>query len=345
MSLSKLFGAELPIIQAPMAGVQDSRLALAVARAGGLGSLPCAMLSTDQLELELRTITKATNSPINLNFFCHKPPKPNPTSEARWQELLQPYFTELGVDPNSLPVGPSRQPFGHEVADIIEAYAPRVISFHFGLPSHDLVNRVKSWGTTILSSATTVEEALWLEANGADFIIAQGVEAGGHRGMFLTDNLASQLGAASLLKSILKKVNTPVISAGGISSAIDVNKRLKEGAIAVQVGTSYLLCKEAKTSILHRDALQKNCRPQTTLTNVFSGRPARGIINRAIKELGPISNVAPEFPLAATAMTALRAKAEIKNSSDFTPLWSGENTQGCDAISAHDLTLRLASKL
>jgi len=312
LSLSKLFGAELPIIQAPMAGVQDSRLALAVARAGGLGSLPCAMLSTDQLELELRTITKATNSPINLNFFCHKPPKPNPTSEARWQELLQPYFTELGVDPNSLPVGPSRQPFGHEVADIIEAYAPRVISFHFGLPSHDLVNRVKSWGTT---------------------------------GMFLTDNLASQLGAASLLKSILKKVNTPVISAGGISSAIDVNKRLKEGAIAVQVGTSYLLCKEAKTSILHRDALQKNCRPQTTLTNVFSGRPARGIINRAIKELGPISNVAPEFPLATTAMTALRAKAEIKNSSDFTPLWSGENTQGCDAISAHDLTLRLASKL
>jgi len=308
MSLSKLFGAELPIIQAPMAGVQDSRLALAVARAGGLGSLPCAMLSTDQLELELRTITKATNSPINLNFFCHKPPR-------------------------------------HEVADIIEAYAPRVISFHFGLPSHDLVNRVKSWGTTILSSATTVEEALWLEANGADFIIAQGVEAGGHRGMFLTDNLASQLGAASLLKSIFKKVSTPFISTGGISSAVDVNKRLKEGAIAVQVGTSYLLCKEAKTSILHRDALQKNCRPQTTLTNAFSGRPARDIINRAIKELGPISNVAPEFPLATTAMTALRAKAEIKNSSDFTPLWSGENTQGCDAISAHDLTLRLASKL
>ncbi len=338
-------GVKLPIIQAPMAGVQDSQLAIAVAKAGGLGSLPCAMLSPQQIESELHKLSSATNSPINLNFFCHQSPKSNTETESRWQEVLSPYFDELGLDPHSIKPGPSRQPFNHDIADTLEPHKPAILSFHFGLPSQALLKRVRAWGSIIISSATTVEEAVWLEQNGADLIIAQGTEAGGHRGMFLTQDLASQANTSVLLGKIRQKVNLPIIAAGGISTAGDVNRSLDNGAVAAQIGTAYLLCNEANTSKLHRRAIQKTSSPSTCLTNLFSGRPARGIVNRVIRELGAIHPDAPEFPLAATAMTALRNAAEAHNSSDFSPLWCGQNTQGCESISAHQQTLNLVSKL
>ncbi len=337
----EFLGTAHPIIQAPMAGVQDSTLALAVSAAGGLGSLPCAMLSQDAIKAELETLKAQTNKPINLNFFCHTPPTPNKEAEKQWRNALQPFFSEYDIDPNNIPEGPGREPFNHDIADIIEDYKPAIISFHFGLPDKSLLARVKAWGTKIISSATTIEEALWLEANGVDGIIAQGLEAGGHRGMFLSDDLNTQMGTFALLPQIIKRVNVPVISAGGIADVHGVASALELGATAVQVGTAYLLCNESKVTELHRNALKNENSHLTAVTNVFSGRPARGIINRAISELGPLSKYTPDFPLAATAITALRSKAEAQGSSSFSPLWSGQNASGCKEISAFDLTKEL----
>ncbi len=254
MQKHDFLGVDLPIIQAPMAGVQDSKLTLAVSAAGGLGSLPCAMLTPATLQAELETIASQTDKPINLNFFCHTPPAPDAAAEKLWRSELQNYFDEYDIDPNEIVKGPSREPFCHEIADIIENYKPAIISFHFGLPEKNLLDRVKGWGTKIISSATTIEEALWLEANGADAIIAQGLEAGGHRGMFLSDDISTQTGIFALLPQIVARVGIPVIAAGGIADKQTVSAALDLGAAAVQVGTVYLLCNETKSSNLHRAA-------------------------------------------------------------------------------------------
>src|SRR6185369_2727717 len=209
MSLKPLLGIELPIIQAPMAGVQGSALAVAVSNAGGLGSLPCALLSLDQVRSELAAIRAQTDKPFNVNFFCHTPPAFSTEREAGWRAALAPYFTELGIDPSSIAAGPGRAPFSHEAADVVEEFKPPVVSFHFGLPSAGLLARVRGWGAKILSSATTVDEARWLEAQGVDAIIAQGLEAGGHRGHFLADDLTTQIGTFALLPQIVKAVRVP----------------------------------------------------------------------------------------------------------------------------------------
>ncbi len=345
MNIKDLLGIELPIIQAPMAGVQGSELAIAVSQSGGLGSLPCAMLTPDMIRAELAAITAQTHRPFNVNFFCHTPPQPNAEREATWRKALQPYFSEYGINADDIPAGPGRAPFSHEIADAIEAFRPPVVSFHFGLPDPDLLARIKGWGAKVLSSATTVEEALWLEAHGADAVIAQGLEAGGHRGIFLSDDLSTQVGTFSLLPQIVHAVNIPVIAAGGIADAKGVVAALSLGAIAVQVGTAYLLCPEAKTSQVHRAALKSTASQHTALTNLFSGRPARSIVNRVIREIGPICNNTPDFPLATTAITALRSKAEANNCSDFSPLWCGQNATGCKEVSAAELTRELVAHL
>ncbi len=338
MTLQELLGIELPIIQAPMAGVQGSALALAVGHAGGLGSLPCAMLTPDGIRKELAAITSHTRAPFNVNFFCHVPPKADPEREAAWRHLLAPYYKELGVDPESIPASPGRAPFSHEAADVLSEFKPPVVSFHFGLPSPDLVARLRAWTPTILSSATTVEEARWLEAHGADAIIAQGIEAGGHRGHFLSGDLALQMGTVALVPQIVREVKVPVIAAGGIADSRGVAAALALGAAGVQIGTAYMLCPEATTSPVLRAALKSEAARYTALTNLFSGGPARGIINRIMRELGPINNAAPPFPLAVAAVAPLRAKAEAAGSGDFSPLWSGQNATGCREVSAAELT-------
>ncbi|MEE8207696.1 MAG: nitronate monooxygenase [Nitrosomonadaceae bacterium] len=345
MNFNNLLEIELPIIQAPMAGVQDSALALAVSSAGGLGSLPCGMLSRDALRAELTTIKSQTEKPINVNFFCHTPPVPNAERETRWREVLQPYFSEYGIDANDIATGVGRRPFSHDVADVLEEFKPDIVSFHFGLPVSELLARVKGWGATVLASATTLEEAQWLEANGADVIIAQGFEAGAHRGMFLSDDITTQVGTFALLPQIIHKVKVPVIAAGGIADSKSVAAALSLGATAVQVGTAYLLCSETKTSQIHRAALKSEVAHHTVITNLFSGRPARGIINRVIKEIGPINDNTPEYPLAAAAITALRRQAESGGSGDFSPLWCGQNASGCKEIPAAELTRELTADL
>ncbi|MCY7371678.1 MAG: nitronate monooxygenase [Polaromonas sp.] len=345
MILQKLLGIDLPIIQAPMAGVQGSALAIAVCNAGGLGSLPCAMLGIDAMRKELAAIRAQTTRPFNVNFFCHTQPAPSARREAVWRTALSPYYAEFGIDADAIPAGPGRWPFGAEAADALAEFRPAVVSFHFGLPSADLLARVRNWGAKILSSATTVDEARWLEAHGVDAVIAQGVEAGGHRGMFLSGDLGTQVGTFALVPQIVRAVNVPVIAAGGIADARGVSAALALGAAGVQVGTAYLLCLEATTSAVHRAALKSDAARVTALTNLFTGRPARGIVNRIMRELGPISAAPPDFPLATSAVAPLRARAESRGSGDFSPLWAGHNAGACQEVSATALTRELASAL
>ena len=343
MTIRELFGIELPIIQAPMAGAQGSAMAIAVSNAGGLGSLPCAMLTPDALRSELQAITTQTTRPYNVNFFCHTPPVPDAAREAAWRAALAPYYAEFGIDPASVPAGGGRTPFNAEAADLLEAFKPPVVSFHFGLPSPALLARVKAWGAQVLASATTVEEARWLEANGADAVIAQGLEAGGHRGIFLSDDLTTQVGTMALLPQIVRAVKLPVIAAGGIADARGVAAAMALGAAGVQVGTSYLLCPEATTTPLHRAALASPRAEHTVLTNLITGRPARGMRNRLLDELGPLSDAPPAFPLATAALAPLKAAAEQAGRDDFSTLWSGQNATGCRAIPAAQLTRELAA--
>ncbi|MBI5910790.1 MAG: nitronate monooxygenase [Betaproteobacteria bacterium] len=345
MTLQDLLGIEYPIIQAPMAGVQGSALTVAVSNAGGLGSLPCAMLGPEVLRKELAAIRSQTAKPFNVNFFCHTQPEPDVARETAWQAVLAPYFAEYRINTSAIAPGPARTPFNVEAADVLAEFAPPVVSFHFGLPSADLIDRVRSWGAKILSSATSVKEALWLEAHGVDAVVAQGIEAGGHRGMFLSDDLSTQLGTFALVPQIAGAVKIPVIAAGGIADAKSVAAAMALGASGVQIGTSYMLCAEATTSLVHRAALKSESSRLTAITNLFTGRPARGIVNRLMRELGPINTTAPRFPLAASAISPLRAKAESLGIGDFSPLWAGQNTTGCREISASLLTHELASSL
>lgn len=345
MRLENLLGTNLPLVQAPMAGVQNSALALAVCRAGGLGSLPCAMLSAEALHNELVVLSEQAEGPWNLNFFAHRNPPADDAREKQWRNALAPYYTELGLDIGAIQAGAGRRPFDPETLELIAPFRPPVVSFHFGLPEAAIIERIKAWGGKVLSTATTLAEGKWLQAHGADAVIAQGLEAGGHRGQFLSTDLSLQMGTFALLPQLVAALDIPVISAGGIADANGVAAAMALGAAGVQMGTVYLLCPEATTTELHRAALNSEAAQHTALTNVFSGGPARGIVNRAIRELGPLSELAPLFPLAGTAMAPLRAANEKTGSGDFSPLWSGQNNSGCKAISAFELTRELAAKI
>jgi nitronate monooxygenase len=339
-----LFRIDVPIIQAPMAGSVLSEMVVAVSEAGGLGSLPCALLSLDQMRNELEAIRRQINRPIHVNFFCHTPPRVDANWEALWRQRLQRYYLELGLDQNKPVPSGNRAPFDENMCDLVVEFHPEVVSFHFGLPEERLLRKVQDSGAKIVSSATSVDEARWLEDRGCDAIIAQGFEAGGHRGIFLMEDVSTQVGTMALVPQVVDAVKVPVIAAGGIADARGVVAALALGAAAVQIGTAYLLCPEAKISPVYREALKNATDNQTTLTNIFTGRPARGIMNRAIKELGPISENVPDFPLAATALGPLRSKAEAAGSSDFTPLWSGQAVRLARELPAADLTKRLVKE-
>ena len=338
-----LFGIDVPIIQAPMAGATSPEMVIAVSEAGGLGSLGCAMLGPEQLRAEFGIIRQRTSRPINVNFFCHLPPAPDPARQSAWHKRLEPYFREFGIDSSRLPQGPLRAPFDDPLCDVVAEFAPPVVSFHFGLPKRRLLERVRRTGAKIIASATTVAEARMLEAEGCDAVIAQGYEAGGHRGMFLATDIAGQAGTMALVPQIVDAVGVPVIAAGGIADGRGIVAALALGAAAAQLGTAFLLCPESMVSPLHRAALKKARDEDTMLTNVFTGRPARGIANRFMRETGPISPEAPQFPLAANPVMPLRAAAEASGSSDFTPLWAGQAAALGREIGAGELTAQLAA--
>ena len=339
-SITSLLGVELPVIQAPMAGVQDEELAIAVSDASGLGSMPCALLDSARLEAALRRFAPLAR-PINLNFFCHTMADPDDAQQSRWKQALEPYYREFDIEPPAPTTAGARRPIDGATVDLLEPFRPRIVSFHFGLPAPDLLARMKAWGAVVLASATTVEEGLWLERHGADMVIAQGIDAGGHRGHFLSDDLALQSTTADLVASLSKALAVPIIAAGGIGSRRDVDTLLAAGAAAVQAGTAYLLTPEAKTSALHREALRQPGRPGAT-TNLFSGRPARGLMNRLMHDLGPLSDLPPAFPWASQALAPLRARAESRGLDAFTPLWSGTKPNAFPGSAAGAVTRQLA---
>ena len=342
--LMDLFGIELPIVLAPMAGSMDWELAAEAAEAGACGSLPCAMLSPSQVREQFAKVRERTQRPVGLNFFCHTVPVPNNAREDAWRERLKPYYQELAVDPSAPVPSSSRAPFDSEFCAVLEELKPQVASFHFGLPEPTLLARVKAAGCRVISSATTVKEARWLEERGVDAVIAQGVEAGGHRGMFLTGDLATQAGTFALVPQIVDAVKVPVIAAGAIGDARGIAAALALGAAGVQIGSAYLHCPESKISAPHRAAIKTAGDDGTALTNLMSGRPARGVMNRLMREVGPVNAIAPEFPLASGALAPLRAKAESAGSGDFSPMWAGQAAALGRAMPARELTRTLAAE-
>ena len=343
-SFLELAGIELPIIQAPMAGANGADMVIAASEAGGLGSLPCAMLRPESIRDEIGVIRQQTKKPFNINFFCHVPARSDPGRDAAWKQLLAPYYDEFGVDPAAPIPAFNREPFDEHMCEIVEDLKPDVVSFHFGLPEAALLDRVKAAGCCVISSATTVEEAVWLEDHGCDAVIAQGVEAGGHRGMFLTDNIATQAGTMALTPQVVDAVKVPVIAAGGIADGRGITAALALGAAAVQIGTAYLLTPEAQVSDLHRAALNSARDDRTALTNLFSGRPARSLTNRIMDECGPMSDKPPAFPTAGGALVPLKTKAETGGSADFSSLWSGQAANLAREMGAFELTQVLADE-
>jgi nitronate monooxygenase len=341
--LLDLIGITHPIIQAPMANVPRAELAIAVAEAGGLGSLACAMLTPEKARAQMQIIRQRVSAPINMNFFCHTPVAADPAREAAWRARLAPYYREFGLDPEAPIDTVNRAPFDAAMCGVVEELKPEVVSFHFGLPDERMLARVKAVGSTVMACATTVKEAVWLEARGVDLIIAQGAEAGGHRGMFLTEDLSAQPGTFVLVPQVVDAVRVPVVAAGGIADGRGIAAALALGACGAVIGTAYLPCPEAAVPALYREAMAMADDTATVLTNVMTGRPARGIVNRAMAEIGPLAADAPAFPHAAAAWAPLRGAAESASRTDFTPLWAGQAVALAKPMPAAELTRELAS--
>jgi nitronate monooxygenase len=340
--ITDLLKIEHPILLAPMAGVIDADIAIAVAQGGGLPSVPCAMISPEKAREQVGIIRQRVSVPINLNFFCHKPVDADLAREEVWRQRLAPYYRELGLDPAAPINAANRAPFDAAFCDVVEELKPEIVSFHFGLPEAGLLKRVKATGAIVMSSATIVREAIWLEEHGADVVIAQGVEAGGHRGMFLTDNIAEQPGIFALLPQVVDAVKVPVIAAGGIADGRGIAAAFALGAAGVQIGSAYLRCPESKVIAPARAALAQATDDCTVITNVMTGRPARGVANRAMREVGPICPDAPAFPHSATALGPLKQAAEKLGKVDFTNLWAGQAIRLGRETPAAELTRALA---
>jgi nitronate monooxygenase len=342
-----LFGIELPIIQAPMAGTTTPEMVIAVSEAGGLGSLPCAQYDLAQARAAMEQVRARTKRPYNFNVFCHRTPTPDPVRAQAWRARLAPYYLELGLDPAMPVAGGGRTPFDADFCALVEEQRPPIVSFHFGLPEPALFQRVKATGAKTLASATTVAEARWLELQGCDAVIAMGSEAGGHRGNFLTDNpsdVTQQVGTFALVPQVVDAVKVPVIAAGGIADARGIVAAFALGAAAVQIGTAYMLSPEAKVPAFHRAALRSASDDGTALTNVFTGRLARGILNRLMREVGPIVDDAPPFPLVSGTLAPLRAKSEAQGRGDFTNMWAGQAAALALELPAGEITRKLAAE-
>ncbi|MBR0962332.1 NAD(P)H-dependent flavin oxidoreductase [Bradyrhizobium japonicum] len=340
--LIDLFKTEFPIVLAPMAGAMDAELVIAAAQGGALGSLPCAMISAEKAREQVGLIRQRVKAPVNMNFFCHTPVELTTEADARWKRRLAGYYTEHGLDPSAPIAAANRAPFDAAFCEVVEELKPEVVSFHFGLPEQALLRRVKAAGCLVISSATTVKEAVWLEERGVDAVIAQGAEAGGHRGMFLTDKIAEQPGTFALVPQVADAVKVPVIAAGGIADGRGIAAAFALGASGVQIGSAYLRCPESKVSAGGRKALTEARDDSTVITNVMTGRPARGVQNRLMREAGPVSPDAPPFPHAATVLGPLKAAAEKRGRVDFTNLWAGQAIALGREVPAAELTRDLA---
>lgn len=319
--LLDLLGVTHPIIQAPMSGFSSPALVAAVSNAGALGSLGCATLATQAARDQIEEIRRASNRPFNLNFFVHPAPNIDADVARRLRARLSTYYGEFGVGTVPEPSVPFRH-FDADRLQLVLDIRPRVVSFHFGLPSGDTLQRIKQAGAVVLSSATTVAEARKLEAEGADGIIAQGLEAGGHRGTFTQGDGAGLIGTMALVPQVVDAVRVPVIAAGGIADGRGIAAAFALGASGVQIGTAFLGCPEATVPAIHRDALRQAADEDTRLTRVFTGRPARALRNRLIDEMDE-SDVL-EFPAQASLVRPLFQANSDDARRAFLPLWAGQ---------------------
>lgn len=320
--LMDLLGIEHPIIQAPMAGSTTPEMAAAAANAGCLGSLGCAFMTPDAYSTAYDQTRRETNRRLNMNFFCHKEPRQDPEKAITVRSHLKPLFDEVGA--GDVPeVVPTNFPYGAEIHAAVLASRPGVVSFHFGLPEAHFVSELKEAGTVILSSATTPAEARDLEARGVDALIAQGWEAGGHHGYYLSDS-GSQTGTMALVPQVVDAVRVPVIAAGGIADGRGIAAALALGAAGVQIGTAFLSTTEAGIAPAHRRALAASDGTDTRPTKAFSGRPARGIKNRYMDEMEAYEEMLPDFPLMNTVTAPARKASAAQDSPDFISLWAGQ---------------------
>lgn len=321
--LTDLLGISHPIIQAPMAGFSMAPLAAAVSNAGGLGSLGSATAGVEQVRTQIDAIRAATNRPFALNFFVHAPPEDDPMRTARMGERLLPYYRELGLAPPTS-AGSPPPPFDDAALEVVLAARPSVVSFHFGLPQPEHLREVKAIGARILSSATTVEEARWLESHGVDAVIAQGLEAGGHRATFRAPFASGEIGTMALVPQVVDAVRCPVIAAGGIMDGRGIAAALVLGAAGVQMGTAFLGCPEATVDPVHRRELHGTRAGETRLTRLFSGRPARAIVNRYMREATDAEAEVLDFPLQRGLSGPLAQACAERDSPDFIAMWAGQ---------------------
>jgi nitronate monooxygenase len=331
-----LVGTEHPIVQAPMANVAGVDLCIAAARAGALGSLPCGMIAPEHVREQVAQVRNAVSAPINLNFFCFA--MPPPTDDSAWRRLLRPYYAEFGItEPQATAL---RVAFDEDYCAIVEELKPEVVSFHFGLPGPELMERVRATGAVIMACATTVAEALFLQQRDVDAIIAQGFEAGGHSGRFLGSRPDEALGLIALVPQIVDLVSVPVIAAGGIADGRGLAAALALGASAVQVGSAYLQCPECFLPEGHKLMLRRG---RTVMTNIYSGGLARAVPGRLIEEIGAIVDVAPPYPLAGAISLPLFRAALEQGDYEFMPSLAGQNACLGYDLPAEDLTRQLAA--
>jgi len=332
-------GVQFPLVQAPMAGAQDEELAIAVAQAGGVGSIPCAALTPKEVHTSATRFKNATDGPLSLNFFCHTAPNFNPKREALWLNELQGYYDELALAPE-YPMSGTPRPLDADMVDVVCDIKPAIASFHFGLPAVEYIDRIRSTGAKIVATATTIAEAIFLEENGCDAVIAQSESAGGHQGSFLSINTSTRLSTMDLVPQIAAAVSIPVIAAGGVADTSGIRAVMASGASGVQIGTRFLKSPESKITAIHRNILESDDIRPTEITNVFTGRPARGFVNKLVREIGPMNPNVQAYPLAIPALGPL--KSATTGSEDFISLWAGENWKTGAPKPASDIVKELA---
>lgn len=338
--ITELFGIELPIIQAPMAGAATAELAAAVCNAGGMGSLGVAMMTAAQLRENVSKLRAQTNKAFNLNYFVHDEPDLSAFSAKPMQDALAPHYADLGLGDVPSPASPAPA-FDDEALKLLLELSPKVASFHFGLPTPDAMRAIKARGIIVIGCATTTAEARALEHGGADAIVAQGHEAGGHRGTFLDHVDLGTVGTMALVPQTVDAVKVPVIAAGGIGDARGIAASFMLGADAVQLGTAYLMCPETQMHPLHRKALAEVSDHGTVVTKLFSGRPARAIRNRLTESLHAFEEKAAPFPAQRALAAPLIAASSKANRAEFMQLWSGQAAALAKPEPAAEKTTRL----
>lgn len=346
MSLIEQLGLTAPIIQAPMAGVSTPRMAAAICNAGALGSIPVGATNADGAGRMIAETRALTDRPFNVNLFVHAAPRRDTIVETAWLHALTLQFETFGATP---PAGLDAiyQSFADDDAMLsaLLADSPRVVSFHFGLPDAQRIRALKQTGCLLLATATTLDEARACKAAGMDAIVAQGWEAGGHRGMFDPDAEDSRLGTLALTRLLVLRSGLPVIAAGGIMDGRGVRAALDLGAVAAQLGTAFIACPESAADAGYRAALSSDAAHHTTMTCAVSGRPARCLRNRFTEWGEQTTAVTPDYPVAYDAGKALNAAAKAAGETGFGAQWAGQGAPLARAMPAADLIAALIEEM